>query len=153
MALIVPFAVNADPRMEVNDNFCHFMHDYINDDNETFVAGANPVISVAQDQTSANGYCLVKRKLLKEQINHDYKVNLTSDNSDETCAMVESNGTQYNSDTWTSSITVTPIYKYKRVYVKKGDDDDDDDRKKVIKKIDTGYVNVVYELSCLDGAQ
>jgi len=38
--------VSADPRMETNKNFCHFILDPTNTDNEVLAAGCNSTITV-----------------------------------------------------------------------------------------------------------
>lgn len=54
---LVPFltvsGVGADPRMETNDNFCHFILDINNTDNEIFVAGCDSSITVLEDPAEA----------------------------------------------------------------------------------------------------
>ena len=135
-------AVFADPRMETNKNFCHFILDPDNTDNEIFMAGCNSVITVvekaanasyAQGQCSDNavaiGYGTVKKVVPLEMAplpTGETSV-LTSGMSDTPCTMVESNGRAYTSKTWQSSIKVDPGKK--------------------------GYVTVSYELFCQEGYQ
>jgi hypothetical protein len=43
LCIVIP--VSADPRMEINDNFCHFILDPTNTDNEVFVANCRDEIT------------------------------------------------------------------------------------------------------------
>ena len=138
--ILLPLVIGADPRMEINDNFCHYMHDNINDDNESFVSDCGPIISITDDTASANGYGYVRKIVPRETINHEDKVRLSNETfPDQKCAMVESNGTTYTSDTWTSDIKVKTLYYYKR----------DDNGKRMPRDV----VLVTYKLVCLNGAQ
>lgn len=139
LMLLVPFYVYADPRMETNDNFCHFVHNNVDDDDETFAAGCDSVISV--EQGSANGHGRVVKQLPVGFLNFDVPVsesNLTAPQY--TCTMVESNGTAYASNEWVSTITATPKYDYRH-------------RKSSRKwhREVVGYT-VVYEVTCKNGA-
>lgn len=53
----------ADPRMETTDNFCHWIHNTINSDDETFVADCGSQISVLQEEGAgiAQGFARVVR--------------------------------------------------------------------------------------------
>ena len=140
--LLAAVAVSADPRMETNKNFCHFILDPDNTDNEIFVAGCDSVITVVEkpvnaanaqiqcyENAAASGYAMVKKLVLLGAAplpTGDTSV-LTSDESDTPCTMVESNGRAYKSKTWRSTIKVDPAKK--------------------------GFVTVSFELFCQDGHQ
>ncbi len=142
----------ADPRMEINDNFCHCILDPIDTDNEVFIAACNSSITVAKtvekkietdqnmqteedleneiycDGYSANGSARVARKApeVAAPLAAGEERILTSDDSETACVMVDSNGREYRSRNWVSSIKVSRANK-------------------------KGVVWVVYELICLDG--
>ena len=91
--------VYADPRMETNDDFCHFIFDADNGDNETFVAGCGSQIMVKDGV--AYGYARVSQLFGKFKPFHPKKnIYITSDQSNQVCTMVESNGTVYESNEW-----------------------------------------------------
>jgi hypothetical protein len=116
------FAINAaaDPRMETNKNFCHFILDPQNTDNEVFLADCGSVITTAEktEQTGtakikceesnrvATGYATVTRLIQQaaSPISPGATVTFTSDDSDTPCTMVESNGRAYTSKKWQSTI-------------------------------------------------
>jgi len=52
--LLVAVTASADPRMETNKNFCHFILDPLNTDNEVFAAGCDSVITVVEKTTNAD---------------------------------------------------------------------------------------------------
>ena len=52
--LLVAATASADPRMETNKNFCHFILDPLNTDNEVFAAGCDSVITVVEKTTNAD---------------------------------------------------------------------------------------------------
>ena len=111
--LILTFAASlayADPRMETRDNFCHMILDPDNTDNEVFVAGCNSQI-VADGNGNATGYLKLTRWMPKEEAqailgDNERRLSFTSGESGTACAMVDSNGTQYNSNDWESKIIV-----------------------------------------------
>lgn len=109
LVIVVGFAY-ADPRMETRDNFCHMILDPNNTNNEVFVAGCNSQI-VADGNGNATGYLKITRWMPKEEAqvilgDNDRRLSFTSGESDTACAMVDSNGTQYNSNDWESKIIV-----------------------------------------------
>ena len=138
--------------MEINDNFCHSILDPIDTDNEVFVAQCQPVITVEKkiesdtetqenpeaeettedkiycDGYTARGYSRVTRKIpeIASPIPAGEELVFTSDDSETRCVMVESNGREYRSRDWISSIKVSRPNK-------------------------RGMVWVVYELVCLNG--
>lgn len=71
--LCIVFPVTADPRMEINDNFCHFILDPNDTDNGIFVANCRaeittivPAPAAKENQVScenyiASGYGQVKK--------------------------------------------------------------------------------------------
>jgi hypothetical protein len=121
LLFLITNAAFADPRMETNNNFCHFILDTLNTDNEVFVAGCDPVITVVEiipeegatetqceENYTASGYALVKKVMPAEgaPVSPGNRLVFTSDDSDAPCTMVESNGTAYQTQTWISVITV-----------------------------------------------
>ena len=48
VCLVTVNAASADPRMETNNNFCHFILDPVNTDNEIFVAGCDSAITTVE---------------------------------------------------------------------------------------------------------
>jgi hypothetical protein len=140
--LLAALAVSADPRMETNKNFCHFILDPDNTDNEIFMAGCDSVITVVEkaanathaqiqcnENAVASGYATVKKvvPLAAAPLPTGETSVLTSDMSDTPCTMVESNGRAYQSKKWQSTIKVDPGKK--------------------------GFVTVSFELFCQDGHQ
>ena len=53
--IIFAVTASADPRMETNDNFCHFILNTGNTDNEVFLAGCDSVITVVEKLDDAGG--------------------------------------------------------------------------------------------------
>jgi hypothetical protein len=133
---------SADPRMETNDNFCHFILDPNNTDKEVFVAGCDSVITVVEkvaitgkiqakceeNNKLASGYAIVTKEMLPAAlpVAQGNTLTLTSDNSTTPCTMVESNGRAYTSNKWRSTIKAN---REKR----------------------NGFVTVQYEVFCQDG--
>lgn len=126
-ALLLPLALGlatapsalADPRMETNDNFCHFILDPANTDNEVFVAGCDSTIATvelpAADAAGAECERYVARGYGEREVVLPQAViripaggsrTFTSDDSDAACTMVESNGRSYRSYKWQSTISV-----------------------------------------------
>jgi len=140
------FAVNAfaDPRMETNKDFCHFILDPQNTDNEVFVADCGSVITTVEktEKTGttqikceesnriASGYAIVSRLVQQaaSPVSPGTTVMFTSDDSDTPCTMVESNGRAYTSHTWKSTINAGRILR-------------------------KGLVKVQYEIFCEEGRQ
>jgi hypothetical protein len=144
MCLLSAMNVSADPRMETNKNFCHFILDATNTDNEVFMAGCDSVITVDEKvaevgniQMSSNilcnyvasGYGKVEKviPLAIAPLPPGNTLVFTSDMSETPCTMVESNGRAYKSYNWKSTIKV--------------------------QRKNTNYVTVQYELTCQDGHQ
>ena len=139
--LCVVFPVSADPRMEINKNFCHFILDPTNTDNEVFVANCRAEITtniplaakegqVACEGYVASGYGQVTRTIPQEAIplKPGETLRFTNENSNVPCTMVESNGRAYTSNNWESVI-------------------------KVEKGKPKGFVKVTYSLFCREGYQ
>lgn len=140
--LFIAVTAFADPRMETNNNFCHFILDTNNTDNEVFVANCRPIITVVEkiENTGnasiqcdlphlASGYAKVQRMMPQTAapLLPGKTLRFTSNKYPEIpCNMVESNGRQYTSYIWKSTITVRASNQ-------------------------NGFVNVVYELFCQDG--
>lgn len=140
--LCVFLPVSADPRMEINDNFCHFILDPTNTDNEVFVANCRaeittlvPLSAVRDSQVTcenyvASGYGQITKMIPQEAISlkPGETLRFTNENSDTPCTMVESNGRAYTSSNWESII-------------------------KVENGKPKGFVKVTYKLFCKDGRQ
>ena len=127
-ALLLPLALGlaaapsalADPRMETNNNFCHFILDPENTDNEVFVAGCDSTIVTVElppatnaasaecERYVARGYG--EREVVLPQavirIPAGSSRTFTNEDSDTPCTMVESNGRSYSSYKWQSTISV-----------------------------------------------
>jgi hypothetical protein len=139
----VPTA-SADPRMETNKDFCHFILNPDNTDNEVFVADCGSVITTIEKIVSsgtahiqceennrvASGYATVIRVVQQaaSPISPGTTVTFTSGDSATPCTMVESNGRAYTSTKWQSTIKAGTASK-------------------------KGLVIVQYELFCQEGAQ
>jgi hypothetical protein len=112
-------SAQADPRMETNHNFCHFILDPDNTDNEVFVAGCDSTIATVElpatgaagaecERYVARGYG--EREVVLPQavtrIPAGSSRTFTNEDSDTPCTMVESNGRSYRSYKWQSTISV-----------------------------------------------
>jgi hypothetical protein len=148
----------ADPRMEINKNFCHFILDPYNTDNEIFVGGCNPDIIVleiinpvqsekiteskettCEENYVAAGYATVTKLIPVEAVPvlPMTSLTITSDESEYPCTMVESNGRAYRSYNWWSSVKAE---RTTRTYTRVGG-----------QYITKEYVQIVYELYCQEG--
>lgn len=132
---------SADPRMEINKDFCHFILDTVNTDNEVFVADCGAMITTTEKivQTGtvqitceennkiASGYSVLNKVMQQtaSPVPPGTTIFFTSDTSTTPCTMVESNGTAYTSMKWQSSIKAGNVKK--------------------------GMVTVQYELFCQEG--
>lgn len=129
----------ADPRMETTGNFCHFILDPVNTDNEVFAAGCDSAIAtvelppppgtaVACENVVARGYGERVEVLPQAAVGLPAGTTLTlsSADSEVACTMVESNGRAYRSYNWRSMIRVEATRR-------------------------PGLVRVRYSLLCLDG--
>ena len=162
--LFVALPAYADPRMETNNNFCHFILEAANTDHELFLAGCDPTITVAivtptagspqvqcdDENRIASGYATATRVMTAAAapLPAGQTLTLTSNDSDTPCTMVESNGRAYTSNSWQSVITVTaiaaatpntPTQRKKKSTAAVGDA--------------PAMVTVQYELTCTDGYQ
>ena len=121
--LFVTATASADPRMETNKNFCHFILDPNNTDNEVFVAGCDSVITVVEKTAAAStvqarceeeqnyiakGYAIVIKEIPQTvaPVSPGTILTFTSDDSATPCTMVESNGRAYKSNKWQSTVKV-----------------------------------------------
>jgi hypothetical protein len=120
MHLIVVAIASADPRMETNNNFCHFILDPNNTDNEVFVADCGAVITTVEkiakagtvqikcetNNRIASGYATVTKVVPQavSPITPGTTVLFTNADSETPCTMVESNGRAYTSTKWQSTI-------------------------------------------------
>ena len=126
MLLVGSSIAYADPRMETTDNFCHFIHNNINADDESFVADCGSVISVNDPDGVAQGFALVTIKNvpldfdeITAELSHKRrgrKIVITNETfqGDLDCAMVDSNGTQYNSRNWVNTISFRKKSRHSR---------------------------------------
>jgi hypothetical protein len=116
LVVFLPVVVWADPRMETADNFCHFIHNNTNADDESFVADCGSQISVNDTTGVAQGFAYVVRDhvpvgfdevttLFRRGRNKSGVVITSEDYPDVACALVDSNGTQYNSNNWVNRIS------------------------------------------------
>jgi len=144
MHLLVVTIASADPRMETNNNFCHFILDPKNTDNEVFVADCGSVITTVEkivktgtvqikceaNNRIASGYATVTRVIQQavSPIPPGTTVLFTNADSETPCTMVESNGRAYTSIKWQSTIKAGTATK-------------------------KGLVTVQYELLCQEGQQ
>ncbi len=142
--IIFAATASADPRMETNDNFCHFILNTGNTDNEVFLAGCDSVITVVEkvagageitakceeNNYMASGYATVTKTVPQAAapIPPGTTLKFTSNDTDTPCTMVESNGRQYRSHKWQS------IIKVDRAYAR-------------------NPVKVTYEIFCQEGVQ
>lgn len=136
LIVFLPAMVWADPRMETADNFCHFIHNNTNSDDESFIADCGSQISVNDTTGVAQGYAYVVRDHVPVGFDEvttllsrgrKTEVVITSvDYPDVPCALVDSNGTQYSSTKWVNRI----VFKAKS---------------------GKRFGTVVYQLHCIDG--
>lgn len=137
--------VSADPRMEINDNFCHAILDTDDTDNEVFVSECSPSLVVntieaadlmVEKDTHMDTTCTYKKatgfasviKIMPEAtapLPATTELIYTSGETTSKCTMVDSNGTKYKSVDWISRIKVSEQKE--------------------------GYVRVIYEVTCFDG--
>lgn len=108
LALLMFFVAGlavADLRMEVDGDFTHFVIDPDETDNEYYAGGSGPNIWT-DGAGNANGYSRVERQMPCGFVAfEDNPWNLTYQNAELTCTMVESNGTAYTSDTWVRNMS------------------------------------------------
>jgi hypothetical protein len=131
--IIFAVTASADPRMETNDNFCHFILNAENTDNEVFLAGCDSVITVVEkvagaegvtakceeNNYMASGYAAVTKTVPQAAapIPPGTTRKFTSTDTDTPCTMVESNGRQYRSQKWQSTIRVSAAVRKNPVVV------------------------------------
>lgn len=104
---LLAFSVNADPRIETNNGFCHFQFDTKNAANELFKANTQSNISVKSGV--ATGYCAAKATIPESYLESpDGKRQYWITNNDLAvpCNMVESNGTVYTASKWKQHVRV-----------------------------------------------
>jgi hypothetical protein len=140
--LCIISSVFADPRKEINDNFCHFILDPTNTDNEVFLANCRAEITTIVPIPAAKGDLVTCENYIASGFGQVTKMipqgaislkpgeilRFTNENSETPCTMVESNGRAYTSSNWESIIKV------------------DNGKPK-------GFVKVIYRLFCRDGMQ
>jgi hypothetical protein len=126
VSIVFAVTASADPRMETNDNFCHFILNADNTDNEVFLAGCDSVIAVVEKVAGAggstvnceesnymaSGYAAVTKTVPQTAapIPPGTTRKFSSNDTETPCTMVESNGRQYRSHKWQSSIKVERAY-------------------------------------------
>ena len=131
--IIFAATASADPRMETNDNFCHFILNAENTDNEVFLAGCDSLITVVEKVAGAegvtakceesnymaSGYATVTKTVPQAAapIPPGTTRKFTSTDTDTPCTMVESNGRQYRSQKWQSTIRVSAAVRKNPVAV------------------------------------
>jgi hypothetical protein len=142
LQLLIVQVASADPRMETNRNFCHFILDPDNTDNEVFVADCGAVITVVEKSAQAgtvqtkcetndriaSGYASAIKVAPQtaSPIPPGTTVVFTNADSQTPCTMVESNGRAYTSAKWQSTIKAGNVNK-------------------------KGLVTILYELFCQEG--
>ncbi len=142
--LLAVAATSADPRMETNKDFCHFILDPNNTDNEVFVADCGSVITTVEkiakagtvqikceeNNRIASGYATVTKVIRQaaSPIPPGTTVLFTNADSGTPCTMVESNGRAYTSTKWQSTIKAGTATR-------------------------KGLVTLQYELFCQEGEQ
>jgi hypothetical protein len=141
--LFIPFSALADPRMETNNNFCHYILETENTDHEVFLAGCNAIITVAEKPAvsasaaggvactnlTASGYgtATVTVPAAASPVTPGTTLVFTNADTATPCTMVESNGREYRSTKWVSRVRA--------------------DRNRA------GFVKIVYEVFCEGGEQ
>ena len=142
--LLAVAATSADPRMETNKDFCHFILDPNNTDNEVFIADCGSVITTVEkiakagtaqirceeNNRIASGYATVT-KVIRQAVSPippGATVLFTNADSGTPCTMVESNGRAYTSIKWQSTIKAGTATR-------------------------KGLVTLQYELFCQEGEQ
>lgn len=114
LIFLLPALVWADPRMETTDNFCHFIHNTINSDDESFLADCGSQISVSDTKRVAQGFAYIERHRLPvgfdevttlfEKGNKTEIVITGEDFPGLACTLVDSNGTEYKTERWVNRI-------------------------------------------------
>ena len=114
LIVLLPTIVWADPRMETRGNFCHFIHNIDNSDDESFIADCGSQISVNDTRGVAHGFAYVERKRVPvfldeiamqlEQGDKAAVVITSQDFKGLACTLVDSNGVVYESDSWVNQI-------------------------------------------------
>jgi hypothetical protein len=112
LAIVLFAAITwADPRIEINDNFCHFILNPNNTDREIFVGGCDGRI-FTNGNGVARGFIKIVQLLATQEANvmlgAENEYIFTNDDSDTPCTLVDSNGTEYVSDNWKSVIVYNP---------------------------------------------
>ena len=119
--------------METNKNFCHFILNAGDTDNEVFLAGCNSVITVVEKVAAAgsatvqceennymaNGYGTATKIVPQAAapIPPGTTLKFTNTDTDTPCTMVESNGRQYRSTKWQSITRVSQAVRKNPVTV------------------------------------
>ncbi len=100
--LLVSVAIQADPRIEIRDNFCHFPQDEFNQDIEHFISDCGGMVFVQEDGT-ARGYARVEIRTFTNYIKDTF---FGGDIGSTPCVMVDSNGVTYTTTSYTNAIYV-----------------------------------------------
>jgi len=109
LAIAAGFAyADPGPEIDISDNYCHFVKSADNGNNEVFAAGCDGKIA-ADGRGGASGYARivewVARAEAKTILGDQTSILITSEESNDVCEMIESNGRQYNSENWRSRIS------------------------------------------------
>ena len=107
LALFIGFQMaHAGPRIETRDNFCHFVDDPDDSDAEHFISNC-PSRITTDNNGIANGVAYVRRK---EPAWTAIQSNTwTYADTGVPCVMVDSNGTEYHSRSFRSTVKVGAI--------------------------------------------
>jgi hypothetical protein len=101
VSMIACTSVIADQRFETNNGFCHFVLNPSNADNEVFFSNCRNSIVQNNDGTGT-GTTYIKVQFPVGGAPISESLALTGDETGIACNMVDSNGTQYTTNDWTS---------------------------------------------------
>jgi hypothetical protein len=105
VSMIACTSVIADQRFETNNGFCHFVLNPNNADNEVFFSNCRNAIVQNNDGTGT-GTTYIKAQFPIGGAPIAKSLALTGDETGIACNMVDSNGTQYTTNDWTSEYTL-----------------------------------------------
>lgn len=112
VSMIACTSVIADQRFETNNGFCHFVLNPNNANNEVFFA--NCLNSIVQNNDgTGSGATYIKARFPIGGAPIAESLTLTGDETGIACNMVDSNGTQYTTNDWTSEYVLIK-HKHKR---------------------------------------
>jgi hypothetical protein len=129
VTMITYTSVIADQRFETNNGFCHFVLNPNNANNEVFFANCQNSI-VQNDDGTGTGTTYIRVQFPIGDAPIAESLALSGDETGIACNMVDSNGTQYTTNDWTSEYVLIENkggrdYKHKgeRDYKHKGERD------------------------------